>query len=161
MTSLAGFRKYFEDATRSMKPEEDKKNDDKGDYLDGLDDELSIDWKKNLTKDQIIIQQPIEMGNFVYKTSAWKVLNANDSIVTIQLDTKTYPNLRNNVFLRKPGGKLSRLDAHTNFDDHIYPISRKQYAQMLDASMRGQTQQAGGGPPGMGGPEIPAPMPGM
>lgn len=116
-----------------MKPKGEK-DDDKGDYLDGLDDELGIDWKTNLTNDEIIVQQPIEIGKFVYKTSAWRVVSANDNMVKIQLDVKAHPNLRNNVFRRKPDGKLERLDPTTNFDDHVYDISRKEYSDMMSAA---------------------------
>lgn len=160
MISLAGFRKFVEDDTHSLEPKSSKKDskDDKDDYLDSLDDELGADWKKDVLNDLVVVLEPIEIGNYVYKTSAWRVLDTDEDHVTIQLEPDAAPNLVHNVFRRTEDGGLERLRPHGPFDTKPHRIPRESFAKIQDAALRAAAQGGGGGAPpggglpGMGGP---------
>lgn len=167
--SMGGFKQFFEDETHSLDPKSSKTGDGGGkeDYLDALDDELGTDWKKDVLHDLVVVLEPIEMGNFVYKTSAWRVLDADEDYVTIQLEPDAAPNLAHNVFRRKEDGGLVRVRPHGPFDTEPHRIPRASFAKIQDAALRAAAQGGGGGaPPGGGLPGGPpggpgGPPPGM
>jgi hypothetical protein len=162
--ALDGFRQFVEDDVNSLKPKASKKHHDgaKDDYLGSLEDELGFDWKSGVKKDKLVIQEPIEVGHYVYKTSAWTVVDADEDHVTIQLDPAGAPNLSHNVFRKKHNGELERVGPDGPFDTEPKTIPRKQFAHMLDAALRAAQQGggAGGAPGGMPPPPGGAP-PGM
>lgn len=160
--ALAGFKQFVEDDVNSLDPKSGKKPDgDKEDYLGALDDELGYDWKQGVMKDKVVVLEPIEVGNHVYKTSAWKVLNTDEKFVTIQLDPQGTPNLAHNVFLKRADGKMERVGPNGPFDTSPKTIPREMFSKMLDAALRTSQQGGAGGagappggmpPPGGGGP---------
>ncbi len=152
LVALDGFRQFVEDDVNSLTPKKDDKGA-KDDYLGALDHELGYDWKRGVLHDKIVVMEPVEVGHFVYKTSAWKVLNANDDFVTIQLDPASAPNLAINVFRKRPDGKLERLDPNSPFDTEPKTIPREKFSKILDAALRSAAQTGGmGAAPGGAAP---------
>ncbi len=149
--ALAGFKQFVEDDVNSLDPKgANPGGGKKADYLDTLGNELGWDWKTGVMKDKLVVLEPIEVGGYVYKTSAWKVLNTDDKFVTIQLDPAGTPNLYRNVFLKKPDGQMERLGPNSPLDTDPKTIPREVFSKMLDAAWRA-SQQGGGAPPGPGG----------
>jgi hypothetical protein len=123
-TTLGGFRRFFsEGEVNSLDPESKKPGEEKDDYLGALDDELGTDWKSAMFRDKVVVHEPMELGNYVYKTSAWKVISTGEDHVTIQLDVAGTPNLVHNVFRKKPDGTLERLTKNGPFDTEPKTVS--------------------------------------
>lgn len=155
---LTGFKRFFEDATRSLQGDKPSKKAGKPEnYLDGMWRELSIDPN---SVPEFIESGPIHLEDqgLWFNQAIWQVLkpiDLKDHFVRIKFHKSLSPNLNQHCYVRKEDGQMVPYEGDIEGKAFLIPINK--LAEMLGKGWQSVVQAGAGG---MGGPPGGG-MPGM